>query len=109
VNSALRGAANYGDVVELEFSGEVWYWRGPSPFHFVTVPEAESAEIESTSALVTYGWGMIPVEVSIGTTRWSTSLWPKDGKYVVPLKSAIRAALGIDIGDAVTVRLDIAL
>src|SRR5215218_8633653 len=91
--------------VDLEFSGEVWFWRGPSPYHFVTVPEAESAELQATSALVTYGWGMIPAEVRIGSTRWTTSLFPKNGGYVVPLKDRVRKAEQIDVGDLVTVRL----
>jgi len=93
----------------MEFFGEVWEWRGPSPFFFVSVPAEESAELEALSSLVTYGWGMIPVEVTIGFTRWTTSLFPKDGRYVVPLKSAIRTAQGIGIGDTVNVRLGVAL
>lgn len=91
--------------MDLEFSGEVWFWKGPSPYHFVTVPEDESAELQATSALVTYGWGMIPVEVRIGATRWTTSLFPKDGGYVVPLKDLVRRDEDIDVGDTVTVRL----
>jgi hypothetical protein len=91
--------------VDLEFSGEVWFWRGPSPWHFVTVPEEECAELEDSSAFVSYGWGMIPVAVRIGETEWTTSLWPKDGSYVVPLKAAVRKAEGIDVGDVVSVRL----
>jgi hypothetical protein len=95
--------------MEFEFNGEVWEWRGPAPFFFVTVPEEQSAELEAASSLVTYGWGMIPVEVTIGFTRWTTSLFPKDGLYVVPLKSAIRKAEGLDLGDTVNLRLSVAL
>ena len=95
--------------MELEFSGEVWSWRGPSPYHFVTVPEPESAELRATSAAVTYGWGMIPAELLIGSTRWTTSLFPKDGGYVVPLKDMVRRAEGITEGDTVTVRLAVDL
>src|SRR5690242_3356758 len=69
---------SYADPVDLEFSGEVWFWRGPAPYHFVTVPEDESAELQETAALVTYGWGMIPVAAGIGSTDWTTSLWPKN-------------------------------
>jgi len=93
--------------VDLEFSGEVWFWRGPSPYHFVTVPEDESAELQTAAALVTYGWGMIPVAVRIGSTTWTTSLFPKDGGYVVPLKDKVRNAEGLDVGDAVTVLLTV--
>jgi Domain of unknown function (DUF1905) len=96
---------SYADRVDLEFSGEVWFWRGPSPYHFVTVPEDESAQLKATSSLVTYGWGMIPVEVRIGSTRWTTSLFPKNGGYVVPLKDLVRNAEQIDVGDTVTLRL----
>ncbi|CAA9338115.1 MAG: hypothetical protein AVDCRST_MAG72-640 [uncultured Nocardioidaceae bacterium] len=89
----------------MEFSGEVWFWRGPSPYHFVNVPQDESDELAATSALVTYGWAMIPVEVEIGSTRWTTSLFPKDGGYVVQVKDMVRKAEAIDVGDIVTVHL----
>ncbi|MEV4136115.1 DUF1905 domain-containing protein [Dactylosporangium sp. NPDC049742] len=94
--------------MDLEFSGEVWHWRGPSPFHFVTVPEDECAALRSAAALVTYGWGMIPVTARIGGTTWTTSLFPKDGGYVVPLKDRVRRAETIDLGDTVTLRLTVA-
>ena len=93
--------------MDLEFSGEVWFWRGPSPYHFVTVPEDESAELQTAAALVTYGWGMIPVAVRIGSTTWTTSLFPKDGGYVVPLKDKVRNAEALDVGDTVTVLLTV--
>jgi hypothetical protein len=93
--------------VDLEFSGEVWSWRGPAPYHFVTVPEDDSAELQEMAAAVTYGWGMIPVSARIGETRWTTSLFPKDGGYVVPLKDLVRKAERIDVGDQVTLHLTI--
>ena len=91
--------------MDLQFTSDVWSWRGPAPYYFVTVPDDESAELQEAAALVTYGWGMIPVEVRIGSTRWTTSLFPKDGGYVVPLKDLVRKAEGIDVGDIVSVRL----
>lgn len=95
--------------MELGFSGEVWHWKGPAPWYFVTVPDAESAALESASALVTYGWGMIPAHARIGATAWTTALWPKDGRYVVPLKATIRRAERIDLGDVVQVGLTVDL
>ena len=91
--------------MDLEFSGEIWFWRGPSPWHFVTVPEDECGELEATAAFVSYGWGMIPVTARIGGTQWTTSLFPKDGRYVVPVKAGVREAERLEVGDAVTVRL----
>jgi hypothetical protein len=93
--------------MKLEFSGEMWFWKGPAPWHFVTVPEDESGELESASAFVSYGWGMIPVTARIGDTGWKTSLFPKDGRYIVPVKARVRKAEGLEVGDTVTVRLSV--
>jgi Domain of unknown function (DUF1905) len=89
----------------LEFSGDLWFWRGPSPFHFVTVPEEDCGVLEDASAFVTYGWGMIPVAAQIGDTEWTTSLYPKDGRYIVPVKASVRKAERLEVGDTVTVSL----
>ena len=91
--------------VEMEFSGEIIYWRGPSPFHFVSAPEEQSAAIEAVSSLVTYGWGAIPVEARIGRTVFRTSLFPKGELYLVPIKVAVRRAEQLELGDVVTVHL----
>ena len=91
----------------LTFSADVFYWRGPSPFHFVAVPPDECVELQAISSLVTYGWGMIPVNVTVGETEFYTALFPKDGGYFVPLKAAIRKAEQIDVGDVVTLTLEV--
>jgi hypothetical protein len=91
--------------VEIEFTGPVIEWRGPAPYYFVRVPEDEASLIESVSAGITYGWGMIPADVAIGETTWYTALWPREGAYVVPLKDRIRKAEGIELDDVVTVHL----
>lgn len=92
-------------AMDLEFSGEIWEWRGPAPYYFVSVPEEESFDLQAVSAGLSYGWGMIPVRVRIGDTEWATSLWPKDGGYVVPLKDKVRHAEGLHEGDVITIRL----
>ena len=98
---------SYAGRMRLDVTGEVWFWRGPSPYHFVTVDDDASAAIKAASAAVTYGWGMIPVSAELGSTAWTTSLFPKDGRYLVPLKDKVRDAEGVDVGDVVTVRLSI--
>ena len=72
---------------------------------FLTVPDDECAALEAASALVSYGWGMIPVTAQIGETGWTTSLFPKEGRYVVPVKTWVRKAEGLELGDLVNVRL----
>jgi uncharacterized protein DUF1905 len=93
--------------MNLEFSGELWFWKGPAPWHFITVPQPECDELEAASAFVSYGWGMIPVTAHIGETTWQTSLWPKDSRYIVPVKTWVRKAESLELGDVVAVRLAI--
>jgi hypothetical protein len=93
--------------MQIEFSGEIWFWRGPAPWYFVTVPAEESDALQAVAAAVTYGWGMIPVQARIGGTAWTTSLFPKNGRYIVPLKASIRRAEALNEGDTVTVRLEV--
>lgn len=94
------------DGLTFEFSGEIWRWRGPSPYYFVTVPEDESAQIADLKSALTYGWGVIPVRARIGDTEWTTSLFPKDGGYALPLKDAVRRAEGLSEGSVVDVIME---
>ena len=95
------------ESIETEFVGKVWSWRGPAPYHFISVPEEACDGIRAVAPFVTYGWGVIPVRVQIGNTEWDTSLFPKDGGYVVPIKDAVRNAEGLAEGDTAAVQLAI--
>src|SRR5689334_2837429 len=83
-------ASAKANALDFAFDGELWHWRGPAPYHFITVPPDAARAIQRIAADVTYGWGMIPVRVRIGASAWETSLWPKDGGYVLPIKDAYR-------------------
>jgi len=93
--------------MDLDVTGEIWHWRGPAPYYFVTVPADTSARLKEVASAVTYGWGMVPVLAQVGATEWETSLWPKDGGYVVPLKDAVRHAEDLEEGELVTIRLTV--
>jgi hypothetical protein len=95
--------------MNIEFNDKIWYWRGPPPWFFVTVPANQSRELKEISNLVTYGWGVIPVQVRIGHTEWQTSLFPKDDRYLVPIKASVRQAENLAKGDNVTVQLGVLL
>jgi len=91
--------------MHLEFAGELYSWRGPAPYHFIKVPEEACVALRQMSPFVSYGWGVIPVSVRIGESVFETSLFPKDGRYVVPIKDVVRNAEGLVLGDIVTVEL----
>lgn len=94
-------------LLVFEFSDTIWFWKGPAPHYFVTVPEHEAAQIKAIEKLVTYGWGMIPATVRVGETEFETALWPKDGAYIVPLRAAVRRAEGLGEGDRVRITLTV--
>ena len=91
----------------IEFSGAIWFWKGPAPWYFVTIPAEQSEEIKAISTSVTYGWGVIPVRVRSGRTAWTTSLFPKDGRYLVPIKASVRKAEKLAEGDTMHLWLEV--
>lgn len=89
----------------MEFEGEAIWWRGPAPFVFVPVPPNLAFDIKAVSAHLTYGWGVIPATVQIGNTEYTTSIFPKNGGYLVPVKTKVQQAENVKVGDSVKVRL----
>ncbi len=63
--------------MNIEFTGKIWFWKGPAPWFFVTIPPEQSRHLKAISGFVTYGWGVIPVRVRTGKTEFPTSLFPK--------------------------------
>ena len=90
--------------MDLEFEGPVVEWRGPAPFYFVDIPEEESEDIKFAAKGVEY-WGQVPVVVRIGDVEFTTALFPKDGRYLLPLKDAVRKSAGVETGEVVAVAL----
>ncbi|ANS69487.1 hypothetical protein SLINC_7263 [Streptomyces lincolnensis] len=95
--------------MHLVFAGPVIEWRGPAPYYFVVVPDEESSDIREVAAMATYGWGVVPVTARIGKTSFETSLFPRNGAYLLPLKNAVRTPHGLAAGDDVTVEMTVLL
>lgn len=94
-----------GAEVEFAFDATVVEWRGPAPFYYLTMPDDVAEAIADLSAMLTYGWGCIPATARVDDVTWTTSLFPREGSYLVPLKLAARRPLGLDLGDTCTVTL----
>lgn len=92
-------------MLAFEFDGEVIEWRGPAPFLFIPVPPEVSVAIRSIARELTYGWGCIPARVQVGATEVKTSLFPREGSYLVPVKVSLQRAERIALGDRVCLRL----
>ena len=95
--------------MEYTFTSRVIEWRGPAPYYYLPVPADESADIREIAAMASYGWGVIPVTARIGGVEFETSLFPRDGGYLLPLKDAVRKPRQLTVGDEVTVGMTVRL
>ena len=92
--------------MDFEFEGPVIEWRGPAPYYFVRIPEDESADIKFAAKGLEY-WGQVPVLVRIDGIEFRTALFPKDGRYLLPVKDAVRSAAGVEVDQTLAVSLDV--
>ncbi len=90
---------------KIIFKGEMFEWRGPAPYHFISIPAPESAMIKECASELSYGWGVIPVIGNIGETEFTTSLIPKDNIYLLPIKNVVRLGEGLEVDQEVHVKL----
>ena len=89
------------DAVQWQFETELIEWRGPAPFVFAPLPQEMSDDVSDAAQGLKY-WGQVPVSALIGATTFDTAMWPKDGRFLLPIKVAVQRAEKIDIGDVVT-------
>ena len=91
----------------LQFEAAIVHWRGPAPFLFVPVPDDMADAIRFAARSASYGWGCVPVAARIGATAFTTSLFPRDGTYLLPVKVAVQKAEKIGLDDWVKVGLQV--
>jgi hypothetical protein len=94
--------------MEWVFEGRVIEWRGPAPFFYVPMPPDDAEELKDFARSLIY-WGQVPVTATIGSSTFTTALFPRDGTYLVPLKVVVRWAERIELGDVVQVTLRVKL
>ncbi|WP_328814269.1 DUF1905 domain-containing protein [Rhodococcus sp. NBC_00297] len=93
--------------MDWEFDADVFQWRGPAPFFFVSTPPEVDDFLHAHLGDLTYGWGVIPARVGTGASEVATSLIPRRGVYLIPLEVALRRTENIDDGDRVHIRLHV--
>jgi hypothetical protein len=87
----------------------MWLWTGEGgSWHFITVPEEQSAEIRAAAFEGPRGFGSVKVEARIHGVSWRTSVFPqKSGGYILPVKADVRRKAGIAAGDEVTATIEL--
>jgi hypothetical protein len=91
------------------FDAELWLHDGEAPWCFVTLPAELSDDIADQTAGKAGGFGSVRVQVTVGGTTWATSLFPdtKRAAYVLPVKKDVRRREGLEVGDRLTVALEL--
>ncbi len=86
---------------------KVWVYRGPTAWHFVSLPKALSLDIKKEYRNFAKGWGSLPVIVTLGKTVWNTSIFPdsKSGEYLLPIKASVRKKEGVWEGDILSLKI----
>lgn len=92
-----------------EIKSKVWLYPGMSGWHFVSIPKKQSESIKKCFAKRRRGWGSLPAVVTLGKTRWKTSIFPdkKSGLYLLPLKADVRKKEVISSGDKVNFSIEV--
>lgn len=96
--------------MNVVFDAELWIWdaRKAESWTFVSLPADASEEIRELAEGLRRGFGSVRVRVTIGTSTWTTSIFPESGKgFVLPVKRAVRKAEGIEAGDTATVTVEL--
>jgi len=94
---------------QYTFTAPVWLYPGKGGWHFVTVPQDVSDDIGTLFEGLSRGWGSFPATITIGATRWQTSIFPDKASatYLLPLKTQVRKKEGIAEGDAISILLEL--
>jgi hypothetical protein len=93
----------------ITVTAPLWLWSGgQGSWHFITVPEEQSAEIRAQAFAGPRGFGSVRVEARINGVSWRTSVFPqKSGGYILPVKAEVRRKAGIAAGEDVTLSLEL--
>lgn len=90
-------------MMDMRFEAEIIHWRGPSPYFFAPLPVALAEQIRTMSKRLSYGWGVIPVSASVNGVDFTTSLFPKEDTYLLPIKDIVRRKASVTAGDTISV------
>lgn len=93
--------------LRFKFDATLIEWRGPAPFVFAPMPAKQAEELRQISNRVSYGWGCIPVEAKVDGVTYTSSLFPRDGTYLLPIKVVVRRKTNVTVGDKVAVDMTV--
>jgi hypothetical protein len=95
----------------VTFDAQLYSLAAMNAWVFVSLPLDASDEIRERTSMPRAGFGSVYVTATIGSTSWSTSIFPEagGGPYVLPVKKTVRSAERIEVGETATITVEIDL
>jgi hypothetical protein len=97
--------------LRFQFDGEVWFYTNPAAVYFVSLPGEMTEDILDLVGTSLNPWGTVPVDATIGTFTWASSMFPRKDRncYDLPLNAKVRKRTGLGAGDIISVTIEISL
>ena len=95
---------------EFAFDAPMWQWTNDATsWWFVSLPAPIADDIDQRVPRRP-GFGSVRVHVTVGSSTWSTSVFPSNEAqtYVLPVKKDVRRRERLAEGDVVRVRMTLA-
>jgi hypothetical protein len=96
-------------IKTYDFEAKIWLYSGEAAWHFITLPVDIAHNIDFYFDQDKKGWGSLPVQVTVGNTTWTTSIFPdkQSGSYMLPLKAEVRKKEQLKVQDTVQFSLSV--
>jgi len=94
---------------KFNIKAKIWLYPGDTPWHFVSIDKKLTKEIKQNFGAQKRGFGSLPVEVTLGKTKWRTSIFPENRSdtYLLPLKAEVRKKEDVFDGDTISFSIEI--
>jgi hypothetical protein len=95
--------------MRVAFDAELWLRdsRHADAWTLASLPASEPEEIRDLAGGLRRGFGSLRVRATIGSSTWTTSIFPGRAGYVLPVKRPIRVAQALDAGGTATVTVEL--
>jgi len=92
---------------DFSFSAQVQRFPGFASWYYAVIPNHITGQIKAKFGFVRRGWRSYPVRATLGSTNWTTSIFPHQGIYFLALKADVRNKEKTVVGDIVNLHLEI--
>ncbi|MFK7866165.1 MAG: DUF1905 domain-containing protein [Alphaproteobacteria bacterium] len=103
------------DSLSIEFTAPLLLYKtAKTAWHYISIPPNEADLIRFWAQSIAAerkkrGFGALKIEAYLKEQQWKTSLFPdkENNSYILPIRADIRKAAKLNLGDDLTLRVDL--